>query len=110
MVNGVCQYYMTLESAQMCPQYAVKPYNVWFIDVRLSIGGVLIALGIFIGGFGRKFQAITNFIVTSLTVLFVFMLIFTATFLDGTKRWVTIFTIIMTVTTSIFVGLLTVWR
>lgn len=94
----------------MCAQYSVRPYTVWFVDVKLSIAGVLITLGIYIGFFGRKFQQVTNFIVTSLLVLFILMLVFTATFMDGSKRWVTIFTIIMTVSFSIVIGLVSSWQ
>jgi hypothetical protein len=80
----------------MCPLYTVKPYAVFFENTKLVWGGLIIPLGVIIAFLGRKLLYVTSFFISMSVFEFTFMLIFSATFMDGTKTWVTIVTCIAT--------------
>lgn len=80
----------------MCPLYTVKPYSVFFDNTKLVWGAIIIPLGAVIALLGRKILLVTSFFISMSVFEFTFMLIFSATFMDGSKTWVTIVTCIAT--------------
>lgn len=93
-----------MTSRQMCPQFTVRPFSVFFVDTKNTWGAVIIGLGLYIGLLGRRFQQITNFLMASSLTTFSVLCVFSSTFMIGDQGWVIIVACTGTVITALVVG------
>jgi len=93
----------------MCAKFTVRPFAVFFVDTKNVWGGVLIGLGLFIGLCGRRFQKLTNFLLSSMITAFAMFLVFSSTFMTGEKGWVIIVTSVGTCFAAFIVGAFSVY-
>ena len=104
-----CLYTTTVSSSQFCPVHTVRPYNVWLVDFKHIMGGVLISLGALVGLLGRLSQATTNFVICSLVLFTGLMWVFVSTFLlEQTEQWLYVVTTSATTVVGVVFGVICV--
>ena len=89
----------------MCPKYTVHSYSVFFEGSNGAWGAIIIPIGFLLMIIGRKFLKITIAFVNGAVFIFTLMLVFSSTFMDGTKAWVTVLTLSLTALTALFVSI-----
>jgi hypothetical protein len=93
----------------MCPLFTVRPFSVFFVDTKNTWGAVIIVLGLYVGFLGRRFQQITNFLMSSSLTTFALMCTFSSTFMLGDQGWVIIVASIGTILASFMIGFLSIY-
>lgn len=90
----------------MCSKFTDRPFGDYFFDTENVWGGVIIGLGTFIGLCGRRFQKLTNFLISSMVTAFVIFLVFSAVDLGSSLNSSFVFTCIVSCLAALIVGAL----
>jgi hypothetical protein len=86
--DGGCNYTTTITSSQFCPKYKVLASTAHFRYYSLSYCILSSFFGVLLLLWGRKGLKYTIAFISGVIFMFTMSLVFSATFMDGSKAWV----------------------